>query len=401
MKLSTMKHQESPVVIEATETALPVFIGFTEKAIQGQNCLLHRPLLIHSMEEYTRFFGGAFQFSYMYSAIRLFFMHGGEACYIYAVCQNRLPSVDDYLGNSNSPCVFEQLDLHCSDATLMVLPDLAALRNETEIYAVQRAALAHCESCGCRFVIMDIIPADPLTDAATAIAEFRKHIGDKGLSYGAAYYPWLRTNLPLTDTTDQANNHTDLLPPSAAIAGIYTAIDHSRGVWKAPANISLQPVVIPAVDISSDMQEQLFTDASGIGINFIRSFPGNGVLVWGARTLDSNSMEWRYINVRRTIMMIEQSVKNAAKQFIFMPNTANTWVVLGRRLNKFLEQLWKQGALAGRTPAEAFQVQIGLGSTMTPEDILEGVLRINILVAVSRPETFIQINLEQLQQSAP
>ncbi|MFZ2784489.1 MAG: phage tail sheath C-terminal domain-containing protein [Sediminibacterium sp.] len=396
-----MKHQELPVVIEATETSLPVFIGFTEKALRGQESLLHRPLLIHSMEEYTMFFGGAFQFSYMYSAIHLFFMHGGEACYIYAVCQNRLPSVDDYLGNSNSPGVFEQLDLRCNDATLMVLPDLTALGNEADIYAIQRAALAHCESCGCRFAILDIIPADPLVDAVTAIAAFRKQIGGKGLSYGAAYYPWLRTSLPLTDAHGRAGSHTIVLPPSAAIAGIFSASDRYRGVWKTPANISLQAELTPAIEISSDMQEQLLKNASGISINFIRSFPGIGVLVWGARTLDSNSMEWRYVHVRRTVMMIEQSVKKVVKHIVFMPNTADTWVVLGRRLNKFLEKLWKQGALAGSTPEEAYQVQIGLGSTMTPEDLLQGILRISILVAVSHPETFIQINLEQLQQSAP
>ena len=190
------------------------------------------------------------------------------------------------------------------------------------------------------------------------------------------------------------------LPVSAAMAGIYTMVDNTRGVWKAPANVSIANVVSPAVNLANADQEDLNVPVNGKAINAIRSFVGEGIRVWGARTLDGNSLDWRYINVRRTIIMLEESVKNAARAYVFDPNVANTWVNIKNMISNFLNGIWKRGGLAGSSPEDAYSVHVGLGETMTPEDILEGIMRVTVLVAVARPAEFIEITFQQQMQKS-
>ncbi len=192
----------------------------------------------------------------------------------------------------------------------------------------------------------------------------------------------------------------NLLPPAAAMAGIYTMVDNARGVWKAPANVSLNSVVSPSVPISHEQQEDLNVTPQGKSINAIRFFIGEGTLVWGARTLDGNSLDWRYINVRRTMIMLEESIRLAAKAMVFEPNVAGTWVTMKGMISNFLTGIWKRGGLAGAVPEDAFSVHVGLGETMTPEDILEGILRVTVLVAISRPAEFIEITFQQQMQKS-
>lgn len=187
----------------------------------------------------------------------------------------------------------------------------------------------------------------------------------------------------------------NVLPPSSAMAGVYTMVDNTRGVWKAPANVSLNGVISPTVSISHEEQEDLNVSAQGKSINAIRSFLGEGVLVWGARTLDGNSLDWRYINVRRTMIMLEESCRLAAKAMVFEPNTANTWVTIKSMVSNFLTGVWKRGGLMGAVPEDAFSVHVGLGETMTPNDVLEGILRVTVLVAMVRPAEFIEITFQQ------
>ncbi len=198
----------------------------------------------------------------------------------------------------------------------------------------------------------------------------------------------------------EIKNNLNLLPPSAAMAGVYTMVDNLRGVWKAPANVSLNSVVSPAVNISHDDQEDLNVAIHGKSINAIRSFIGEGVLVWGARTLDGNSLDWRYINVRRTMIMLEESIKLATKAYVFENNNANTWVTIKSMISNFLTGIWKRGGLAGTSPDDAFSVSVGLGETMTPDDILEGILRVTVLVAITRPAEFIEITFQQQMQKS-
>ncbi|HEY4319221.1 MAG TPA: phage tail sheath C-terminal domain-containing protein [Herbaspirillum sp.] len=223
---------------------------------------------------------------------------------------------------------------------------------------------------------------DPVTDILTL---------NKTLLAVSALYPQIIVAI---------QKKLNLLPPSAGMAGLYTMVDNTRGVWKAPANVSMNGVVSPTVSISNDEQEDLNVTTAGKSINAIRSFIGEGVLVWGARTLDGNSLDWRYISVRRTMIMIEESIKQACKAYVFEPNTANTWVTIKSMVRNFLTSVWKRGGLAGASPDDAFSVFVGLGETMTADDILEGLMKVSVLVAVSRPAEFIEITFQQQMQKS-
>jgi hypothetical protein len=192
------------------------------------------------------------------------------------------------------------------------------------------------------------------------------------------------------ELTEKGAEALNLVPPSGAIAGIYAKVDNERGVWKAPANVSLSAVNGPAVRISHEQQGEYNVDVNaGKSINIIRSFTGKGTLVWGARTLAGNDSEWRYISVRRFFNYVEESVKKATEQFVFEPNDANTWVRVQAMIENYLTTLWRQGALQGVKPEHAFYVAVGLGKTMTPLDILEGRMIIEIGMAAVRPAEFI------------
>lgn len=192
-----------------------------------------------------------------------------------------------------------------------------------------------------------------------------------------------------------------IVPPGGAIAGVYAAIDGTRGVWKAPANVSLNTVIEPVVAIDNNIQDDLNVDVNaGKSINAIRTFTGKGTLVWGARTLAGNDNEWRYISVRRFFIMVEESAKKATEPFVFEPNDANTWAKVRGMLENFLLVLWRQGALAGAKPEHAFFVKCGLGQTMTAQDILEGKLIVEIGMAAVRPAEFIILRFShKLQES--
>ena len=190
-----------------------------------------------------------------------------------------------------------------------------------------------------------------------------------------------------------------VLPPSGAVAGVYAATDNAQGVWTAPANWSLSAVLRPSVSLDTVEQEPLNIDPiTGKSINAIRAFTGKGTLVWGARTLDGNSQDWRYINVRRTMIFIEQSLRLAMQAYVFQPNVSSTWSLVQSMVTSFLTSLWNQGALAGSTAAASFKVAIGLGITMTPDDILNGNMNLSVQVAVSHPAEFITITISQMQQ---
>jgi hypothetical protein len=187
----------------------------------------------------------------------------------------------------------------------------------------------------------------------------------------------------------------NLTPASGAIAGIYTTVDNAEGVWKAPANINIIGAVAPEIAISHDTQEDLIAPLSGKAINPIRLFPGNGLLVWGARTLDGNSGDWRYIHVKRTAIYLEQSIKYAIQAYKFQPNNANTWFAIKSVIDSFLTNVWKLGGLMGASSADAFSVNVGLGSSMSAEDIFNNILRVSVKVAITYPAEFIELNFVQ------
>ena len=191
-----------------------------------------------------------------------------------------------------------------------------------------------------------------------------------------------------------------ILPPSGAIAGIYARTDQERGIWKAPANVSIKGVIGPLLKITDDDQEKLNIDENGKSINAIRSFTGKGTLVWGSRTLAGNDNEWRYIPVRRLFNLIEQSVKKATAFAVFEPNDEMTWLKVRVMIDNYLNELWTKGALAGSKAEDAYFVHVGLGKTMTAQDILEGRMISKIGIAAVRPAEFIILQFSHLLQRA-
>jgi len=202
----------------------------------------------------------------------------------------------------------------------------------------------------------------------------------------------------MRDVAERIRRTMSVLPAAGAVAGVYAAVDRTRGVWKAPANVSLTDLSGPAVKINDAAQGSLNVHTSGKSVNAIRAFAGRGTLIWGARTLAGNDNEWRYVPVRRFFNLAEESIKKATEPFTFEPNDANTWVRVRAMIENFLTVQWRQGALAGATTAQAFFVKLGLGETMTAQDILEGRMVVEIGMAVVRPAEFIILKFAHKMQ---
>jgi hypothetical protein len=209
------------------------------------------------------------------------------------------------------------------------------------------------------------------------------------------------TSALYNNLVNEIQKKSAMLPPSGSIAGVYAQVDANRGVWKAPANVSLSSTSSPWVKIDNQQQEDLNVDVmAGKSINAIRNFTGKGTLVWGARTLAGNDNEWRYISVRRFFNMVEKSVQLSTNWAVFEPNDVTTWVRVKAMIENYLTNLWKAGALAGATPDAAYFVNIGLGSTMSAVDILEGRMNVEIGMAAVRPAEFIILKFShKLQES--
>ena len=515
-----------PNSVVEVATAVPAFIGYTEKAVNGGKSLKNKPWRITSMAEFNNYYGGApdpmfkivsnapapapkadpkdakdekgkekkdvkavaapavvtgeVDFSLkgtgyslqqsgagylFYYSMLMFFQNGGGPCYIISIGDYNDDIEADGMKGAIKELIKEQ------EPTMVVIPEAVRLKRP-DCISVQQASLQHCGGkMRSRVTILDVHDGfqarqDPSGDC---IDSFRDALGINFLDFGTAYYPWVNTTIvqdkdlsyenfenramlqdllreeldlktgvkddpKKAQLADAVGNITkdsldidqktllnktliqvsplfniiigetkeklNLLPPSAAMAGVYTMVDNARGVWKAPANVSLNSVVSPAVNITHDDQEDLNVTIHGKSINAIRSFIGEGVLVWGARTLDGNSLDWRYVNVRRTMIMLEESIRLATKAYVFENNVANTWVTIKSMISNFLTGIWKRGGLAGSSPSDAFSVHVGLGETMTGEDILEGILRVTVLVALVRPAEFIEITFQQQMQKS-
>jgi phage tail sheath protein FI len=485
-----------PKAVVEVETAVPVFVGYTEKATDGIRNVLKQPVRLRSMHEFEATFGsfhrtqldvkagtmvqnaelqyGPAPRFLLHHCMQLFFDNGGGPCHVLSVGDYTSPIVAEKLWDAEIASALEQE----RGPTLIVIPESTQVGLDGW-RSISQSALAHCNAMQSRMTILDVVGGDKgnpngLSDQALIqehSANFRTITADN-LSFGVAYYPWLVTTIlsdadvdfrflskaartavtaavvvaaastyvgqPATiqaignavatiDSYDDAHPPTpealaaflvqhqlllaavsfyrsvmdvaralaNLLPPSAAMAGVYARVDSTKGVFKAPANIELTSAVDTALPITDAEQSGLNVPPDGKAINAIRMFPGRGPTVWGARTLDGNSGEWRYVNVRRTMIMFEQSIKNALQGYVFEPNTAATWVAVRAMIENYLTSKWRDGALVGAKPQDAFVVNVGLGSTMTGNDILNGVMRVNVLVAMMRPAEFIVFAIEQ------
>ncbi|MCI5081426.1 MAG: phage tail sheath subtilisin-like domain-containing protein [Saprospiraceae bacterium] len=197
------------------------------------------------------------------------------------------------------------------------------------------------------------------------------------------------------DLLSQIANELNVLPPCGSVAGAFAQTDQQTGVWKAPANIALNGVQKPVLSITNGEQEGMNNSTDGKAINAIRSFPGVGPLIWGARTLDGNSIDNQYVNVRRTQSFIQISLEDALAHYVFEPNDSNTWESVKRSFSKFLTDLWAMGALVGAKPQDSFFVKVDLHETMTTYDVNQNLLKVQVGIALMRPEEFIILELVQ------
>ena len=244
--------------------------------------------------------------------------------------------------------------------------------------SVQSALVAHCEFMKDRFAVLD--PRNGLS--VEGIQEFREPFDT---SYAALYYPWLVGLHPLSGAAVE-------LPPSGHIAGIYARVDVERGVHKAPANTIIRGIRSRdglAQDITRRHQDLL----NPKGINALRFFPGQGHRVWGARTLSADPA-WRYINVRRLFLYLEESFDEGTQWVVFEPNGEPLWALVRQTVENFLGTVWRTGALAGTTPEEAFFVACDR-STMTEDDLLNGRLICVVGVAPVHPAEFVIFRVQQ------
>ena len=376
----------------------------------------------------------------MYYSLQMFFDNGGGPCWI--------TSVGNYESTGGEVIAQNLLDglaevAKINEVTLLLFPDAINLGSGTDYYNVYDTAIDQCVLLKDRFTVLDVYHIPDNEDQWELDVQFLRDTlsgTTDDLKYAAVYFPRIYTGVnynykvPGDQTTDNdasiiivggaADNLADLksqnnaqyfqaksaltniemlLPASSAIVGIYAAVDNSRGVWKAPANINIDNAIRPEHLITHNEQEGLNVDTTaGKSINVIRKFEGRGpAIVWGARTLAGNDNEWRYISVRRFFNMVEDSTKNSTEQFVFEPNDRNTWIRVKSMIENYLTQQWKAGALMGTTTREAFFVKVGLGETMTELDIWEGRMIVEIGLAVVRPAEFIILRFmhKMLQES--
>lgn len=241
---------------------------------------------------------------------------------------------------------------------------------------VQLTLVAHCENLASRFAVLDI-PRD-----AKKVQDVIAHRDMFDSNYAALYHPWLEVFDPL----DKKNI---AVPPSGAIMGIYARSDNTRGVHKAPANEVVKACV--GLDCQFNKGEQDLLNPKGI--NLIRAFPGQGIRVWGARTATSDA-SWKYVNVRRLFIFVEESIKANTNWAVFEPNDETLWVRVQRTISVFLTGLWRNGSLAGTSPEEAFFVNIGR-NTMSQDDIDNGRLICVIGIAPVKPAEFVIFRITQ------
>lgn len=277
---------------------------------------------------------------------------------------------DDYVGEKAGNRPTEQglaaleLDPY-REVAIVHAPFFAPAQND-----VSRKVIAHCEKERFRFAVID---AD-LSISNAADIDPRTTLTDT--SYAAFYYPWMRIS-------DPQSGAIKLVPPGGYAIGIYARTDTERGVWKAPAN----EIVRGAVDLKYDISEATQEILNPRGVNVIRSFPGRGIRVWGARTLSSNGL-WKYVSVRRLFIYLERSIYENTQWVVFEPNDDRLWARVKDTLRIFLRAQWRAGALFGKTEEDAFFITCDR-TTMSQDDILNGRLVCEIGIAPVRPAEFV------------
>jgi hypothetical protein len=294
---------------------------------------------------------------------------------------------DDYVGNSADRTGFAGLEA-VDEVTMLCLPDLMAahcrgLIDGEGVKAVQLAMIAHCELMADRVAILDSPPGLN----AQQVKEWRVDLAGYDSKYAALYWPWVKV-------MDPVQGKAVFMPPSGHIAGIWARNDDTRGVHKAPANEVVRGAISLELQMTKAEQDQL----NPVAVNCIRSFPGQGIRIWGARTLSSDP-EWRYLNVRRLFNYVEESILQGTNWVVFEPNDPKLWDSVKRTVTMFLRRVWRDGALFGQTPAEAFFVKCDAENN-PPENRDAGILTVEIGIAPVKPAEFVVFRISQFSGGA-
>jgi phage tail sheath protein FI len=294
---------------------------------------------------------------------------------------------DTYVGDVSDRTGFGGLEA-LEDVTMLVVPDAMSAYERGAIdadglKAIQLAMIAHCELMGDRVAILDAPPG--LT--AQQVKDWRMDTAGYDSKYAALYWPWVKVMDPL-------GGKPTMMPPSGAMAGIWARTDGTRGVHKAPAN----EIVRGAIDLELALTKGEHDTLNPIGVNCIRAFPGQGIRVWGARTLSSDP-EWRYLNVRRLFNFVEKSILLGTNWVVFEPNDQLLWDRVRRTVDMFLRRVWQTGALFGNTPSQAYFVLCNEQNN-PPENRDAGILTVEIGIAPVKPAEFVVFRLSQLADGA-
>ncbi|MCO6497813.1 MAG: phage tail sheath family protein [Chitinophagaceae bacterium] len=448
------EQQPLPTAIVTGPTAIPVFIGYTEKRGSDNNPLpvasvnsieVTRPQKIHSLEEYISFFGktahepidvfieeitnpntqrvdeisvkatcNVAPVRKLYYHMKLYFANGGGPCYIISTGNTSETTVE-----VSHLLAGIEMAATVDDATLLVCPHIEQLA-ETDAGLVYKPLLRQAGELKDRFAILDCFDNEDSFRIKDAV-------GNEHLNFGAVYHPYLRTSIPvyfnedalrITRTVDGTQQEHEIafesleeflqeeiislaakltvtLPPSAAVAGAYVQSDAIRDVWTAPADIVLKEVTGPTIKLDEKDQAQHIGDmATGKSINVIRQVPQKGPVVIGARTLAGRDPRWKYISMRRTVSMIESAIRKSLQPFVYEPNNGSTWVNIQMLIENFLQMLWHRTVLQGARPDHAFFVKVGLGETMTEQDIADGKLIVETGMAMIIPAEFFILKFE-------
>ena len=294
---------------------------------------------------------------------------------------------DQYVGDAADRTGFAGLEA-IDDVTMLCVPDLstayqAGMLDDDGFKAVQLAMIAHCELMSDRVAILD----PPPNLKPQKLKDWRQNVAGYDSKYATLYWPWLKV-------MDPKSGKPIMVPPSGHVAGIWARNDDTRGVHKAPAN----EVVRGAIDLEFGLTRGEHDQLNPVGINCVRAFPGQGIRIWGARTMSSDP-EWRYLNVRRLFNFVEKSILNGTNWVVFEPNDEYLWASVRRTITAFLRRVWRSGALFGRTPEEAFYVKVD--EENNPEENRDaGILTVDVGIAPVKPAEFVVFRLSQLSQGA-
>jgi len=267
------------------------------------------------------------------------------------------------------------------EVTMLACPDVmagykAGVFSLDNVKQIQTDMINHCESMKDRFAILD----SPYGASVEDMISWRKDKMGFDSKYAALYYPWVRSN-------------GELIPPSGFVAGVYARVDGLRGVHKAPAN----EIVMGAIGLERNVSRNEQDFLNPIGVNCIRAFPGQGIRIWGARTLSSDA-RWRYINVRRLFSNIEESILQGTNWIVFEPNDDTLWRQIKRDINAFLTVVWRTGALFGQTPEQAFYVKCD--EETNPKELRDlGYCVIEVGLAPVKPAEFVVFKVSQKEDN--